>query len=90
VRYVDWFVTTPLIMLDLGLIVGADVGLLAAVMGADMLMIFGGFMASISSGHIKWLWFVLSLMVLAPLVFVMIRSIMCSKLIVYGKVRVVK
>jgi bacteriorhodopsin len=80
VRYVDWFVTTPLIMLDLGLIVGADVGLLAAVMGADMLMIFGGFMASISSGHIKWLWFVLSLMVLAPLVFVMIRSIMWSKL----------
>ena len=53
---------------------GADVGLLAAVMGADMLMIFGGFMASISSGHIKWLWFVLSLMVFAPLVFVMIRS----------------
>jgi bacteriorhodopsin len=74
VRYADWFVTTPLILLDLGLIVGADTGLLAAVMGADMLMIFGGFMASISSGHIKWLWFVLSLMVFAPLVFVMIRG----------------
>jgi len=74
VRYADWFVTTPLILLDLGLIVGADTGLLAAVMGADMLMIFGGFMASISSGHIKWLWFVLSLMVFAPLVFVMVRG----------------
>ena len=74
VRYLEWFVTTPLILLDLGMIVGADMGLLAAVTGADMLMIFGGFMASISSGHIKWLWFVLSLMVFAPLVYVMIRG----------------
>lgn len=74
VRYLDWAVSTPLILLDLGLIVGADTGLLAAVLGADMLMIFGGFMASISSGHIKWLWFVLSLMVFAPIVFVMVRG----------------
>ena len=74
VRYLDWFVTTPLILLDLGMIAGADTGLLAAVAGADMLMIFGGFMASVSSGHIKWLWFVLSLMVFAPLVFVMVRG----------------
>jgi len=48
--------------------------MMAAVMGADMLMIFGEFMASISSGHIKWLWFVLSLMLFAPLVFVMVRG----------------
>jgi len=74
VRYLEWFFSTPLILLDLGMIAGADVGLLAAILGAQMLLVFGGFMASISSGHIKWLWFVLSLMVFAAVLFVMIRG----------------
>jgi len=34
-RYVDWSVTTPLLLLDLGLIAGADGALIAAVIGAD-------------------------------------------------------
>ncbi|EKX50388.1 hypothetical protein GUITHDRAFT_85284 [Guillardia theta CCMP2712] len=74
VRYVDWFFTTSLIFLNLGLIVGADTGLNIAIIAADMLMIFGGFMASISSGHIKWLWFSLSLLIFAPLVYTMLRG----------------
>jgi bacteriorhodopsin len=34
-RYVDWMITTPLLLLDLGLIAGADPALIAAVIGAD-------------------------------------------------------
>ena len=34
-RYVDWSITTPLLLLDLGLIAGADGALIAAVIGAD-------------------------------------------------------
>ena len=34
-RYVDWSITTPLLLLDLGLIAGADGALIAAVVGAD-------------------------------------------------------
>lgn len=74
VRYLDWFVTTPLILLNLGMIVGADMVTIIAICAADMLMIFGGFMGSVSSGHIKWLWFSLSLLIFAPIVYVMIRG----------------
>ena len=34
-RYVDWSITTPLLLLDLGLIAGADPALIAAAIGAD-------------------------------------------------------
>ena len=72
-RYLDWFVTTPLILLNLGMIVGADMVTIIAICAADMLMIFGGFMGSVSSGHIKWLWFSLSLLIFAPIVYVPFR-----------------
>lgn len=34
-RYIDWLVTTPLLILDLGLLAGQDVVTISAVMGAD-------------------------------------------------------
>mmetsp|Transcript_12348 Transcript_12348/g.29570 ORF Transcript_12348/g.29570 Transcript_12348/m.29570 type:complete len:294 (+) Transcript_12348:119-1000(+) len=74
VRYVEWFATTPLILLDLGLIAGADMPTLITVMAADMMYIFASFMATVSSGYIKWLWFVLSLFILVPLIYVMVRG----------------
>jgi bacteriorhodopsin len=39
-RYVDWSITTPLLLLDLGLIAGADGALIAAVIGADGEFVF--------------------------------------------------
>lgn len=38
-RYVDWSITTPLLLLDLGLIAGADGALIAAAIGADCKLI---------------------------------------------------
>jgi len=69
VRYLDWVITTPLLLLDLGLIVGAEWPLIAAVMGGDALMIFSGYMSAISSGHIKWLWFAAGLLLFIPIVY---------------------
>ena len=34
-RYVDWMITTPLLILDLGLVAGQDYVTIAAVIGAD-------------------------------------------------------
>jgi hypothetical protein len=34
-RYVDWSITTPIILLELGLIAGADTSTIAAAIGAD-------------------------------------------------------
>lgn len=72
VRYIDWFVTTPLILVDLALIVGADWTFLSAMIGADLMMVFGGYMAAISSGHIKWLWFSFALLIFGPIAYTII------------------
>lgn len=45
-RYIDWAITTPLLILNLGLLAGEDMVLVAAVMGADIAMIFSGYMGS--------------------------------------------
>lgn len=74
VRYIEWISTTPLLMLVLGMLAEADTAYLLAVMGGTAMMIFGGLMATISSGHIKWLWFVLALGVFFALAFVMVRG----------------
>lgn len=47
---------------------------MVAIMGADVLMIFGGYMAAISSGHIKWLWFTVSLMIFVPVISVILTN----------------
>jgi hypothetical protein len=75
VRYIEWMSTTPLLMLVLGMLADADIAYLLAVMGGTAMMIFGGLMATISSGHIKWLWFTLSLGVFFALAFVSYPSL---------------
>ena len=47
-RYVDWSITTPLLLLDLGLIAGADGALIAAAIGADCKLILRIVLASCS------------------------------------------
>jgi bacteriorhodopsin len=49
-RYTDWFFTTPLLLLDLGLLAGANRNQLSALVGLDMLMIGTGAVATLSAG----------------------------------------
>ncbi|MFB6123415.1 MAG: bacteriorhodopsin [Haloferacaceae archaeon] len=49
-RYTDWFFTTPLLLLDLGLLVGATRNELASLVGLDMLMIGTGAVATLTAG----------------------------------------
>ena len=74
VRYLDWAITTPLLILNLGLLAGEDMVLVAAVMGADIAMIFSGYMGSVALvPTVKWLWFVIGLVVYAPVVIAIVR-----------------
>lgn len=34
-RYIDWFITTPLMILNIGLLAGEEQWMIAAIMGAD-------------------------------------------------------
>jgi bacteriorhodopsin len=64
-RYVDWSITTPLLLL--GLCITALHGahrrpaLVAAVLGADLLMIATGLFSGLSEAHVtRWTWFAIS------------------------------
>jgi bacteriorhodopsin len=52
-RYIDWLVTTPLLLLDLALLalarLGRNVGLIAGVIGLDVFMVLIGFAAGSST-----------------------------------------
>lgn len=49
-RYTDWFFTTPLLLIDLGLLAGATRNELSSLVGLDMLMIATGAIATLSAG----------------------------------------
>ncbi|WP_281195569.1 bacteriorhodopsin [Halorubrum sp. F4] len=48
-RYTDWLFTTPLLLIDLGLLVGANRNQLASLVGLDVLMIGTGAVATLST-----------------------------------------
>jgi bacteriorhodopsin len=49
-RYTDWFFTTPLLLIDLGLLARANRNQLGSLVGLDMLMIATGAVATLSAG----------------------------------------
>mmetsp|Transcript_16831 Transcript_16831/g.26088 ORF Transcript_16831/g.26088 Transcript_16831/m.26088 type:complete len:255 (-) Transcript_16831:227-991(-) len=74
VRYLDWAVTTPLMIMNLGLLAGEDPIMIAAIMGADVAMIFAGYMGAVALvPTVKWLWFIIGLAVYAPVVIAIVR-----------------
>lgn len=59
-RYVDWVVTTPLLLLDLGVIAGCRPKLIAGVLGADIFMILTGLVATLEGSPTNYLWYTIS------------------------------
>lgn len=59
-RYIDWAVTTPLLLLELGVIAGLRPKLIAGVMGADLFMILTGLIATLEATPRNYLWWVIS------------------------------
>jgi bacteriorhodopsin len=69
-RYLDAFITHPLIILSLGLVAGVDRVTIAAVAGADVGSILCAYMGAISVvPTVKWFWFVFSLALLVPVLY---------------------
>lgn len=60
-RYVDWFITTPLLLLDLALLAGLRRDLIASIMGLDVIMIVTGLVAAMSvDDSARYIWYVVS------------------------------
>jgi bacteriorhodopsin len=53
-RYVDWIITTPLILYDLATLAGADRSQIIFVMGLDIMMIGLGFTGAFIIAAAKW------------------------------------
>ncbi|XGV97938.1 MAG: bacteriorhodopsin [Leptolyngbya sp. BL-A-14] len=59
-RYLDWVITTPLLLLDLGVIAGVRPKLIMGVMAADVFMIVTGIIATLEGSPTNYLWYVIS------------------------------
>ncbi len=59
-RYIDWLITTPLLVGFVGYVGGASRGQIAGVMSADALMIVFGALASVTGGPYQWIFFTIS------------------------------
>ncbi len=59
-RYVDWLVTTPVLVGYVGYVAGAPRRWIAGAMAADAAMIVTGGVATITTGPVKWTFFAVS------------------------------
>ncbi len=58
-RYVDWLVTTPLLLLELGVIAGLRSRIILTAVGIDLLMIFAGIIATIEGAPNSYFWYII-------------------------------
>lgn len=56
-RYVDWFITTPLLLLDILLLTGCPIATTLWILFADEVMILAGLFGAVLSSRYKWGWF---------------------------------
>ncbi|MDH5019759.1 bacteriorhodopsin [Halobacterium rubrum] len=60
-RYADWLFTTPLLLLDLALLVDADQGTILALVGADGIMIGTGLVGALTKVYeFRFIWWAIS------------------------------
>ena len=63
-RYIDWILTTPLLLLNLAMVATFNVGrksaLVAGIIGLDVFMIGTGLIAAMTTGTTKWVFYFLS------------------------------
>jgi len=60
-RYVDWAITTPLLLLDLGVLAGMAGGHLLMMITADLIMVLTGLFAAVAhTDQQKWGWYAIA------------------------------
>lgn len=60
-RYVDWSLTTPLLLLDLALLAGLSGGNILIAIVADVIMVLTGLFAGFGNGSTqKWGWYAIA------------------------------
>mmetsp|Transcript_20879 Transcript_20879/g.49535 ORF Transcript_20879/g.49535 Transcript_20879/m.49535 type:complete len:272 (+) Transcript_20879:43-858(+) len=60
-KYMAWGVSASLVVVDLAFIAGVPLDLMWSSVGFTLAMAFTNWMASVSEGNVKWMWFVFTL-----------------------------
>jgi bacteriorhodopsin len=60
VRYVNWMLTTPLILINIALIGGLNGANLLAAISADLIMFAAGLTATFAYDERRWLWYAIT------------------------------
>jgi bacteriorhodopsin len=69
VRYADWVFTTPLLLVDIGLLAGADMMTIGWVVFCDVIMCVAGFAGVVSSGtNAAWPLFAFGMVAFLPII----------------------
>jgi len=78
-RYIDWIITTPLILVNLLIIAGIRRDGMMFVIGIDVLMIAIGYAGTFVETSAKWICFVLSCGLFGYIVMVLLRNMKYNK-----------
>ena len=71
-RYIDWLLTTPLLLYDLAAVAGLERGKTFGVIGLDILMVIFGLIGALSlSPDWRWLFWAFGMLTFAPIVYVL-------------------
>jgi bacteriorhodopsin len=74
-RYIDWSLTTPLMLLAILVAVNAPMGLTAAIIACDLLMISTGYLGCVSKDKMKKLvYFVVGILAFIPILWVLLTQ----------------
>jgi len=75
VRYADWLLTTPLLLLDLGLLVGATHADIGWVVFCDIIMVVAGFAGVVSTGKdAAWPLFIFGMLAFVPVLYALLAT----------------
>lgn len=78
-RYIDWLITTPLLLIDLALLAlsapARNVGLIAGLVVLDMFMILTGWWAGGTTGPGRWVLFIISLIAFVALLYLILTQL---------------
>lgn len=73
-RYVDWVITTPLLLFDLGGVAGAELGEVFGIIGLDVLMIVAGLIGGVMGPEYRWIFWAFGMFCFVPIIYMLLQT----------------
>jgi bacteriorhodopsin len=70
-RYIDWLLTTPLLLYDLAAVAGVESGETFGIIGLDILMIVAGLIGSTQTPEYRWIFWAFGMLTFVPIIYML-------------------